>query len=442
MAMKVFLETFGCQMNASDSELIRTILQRDGFDLCGSVQEADVFLVNTCAIRENAHRKIFGLLDRLRPHRKQKPDFVVGVLGCMAQNLKEELFDHPVVNLVIGPDNYRSLPRYIARAARSGSREMEATLSEYETYSDIAPARVEGVNAWIAVMRGCDNFCSFCVVPYTRGRERSRPLAGVLEEARALVAQGYRQVTLLGQNVNSYRDGAAEFADLIAQVADLPGMERVRFTSPHPKDFPPPLLEAIAGHPNICKHVHLPLQSGSDRILDRMNRTYTEKEFLDLSEQIRRMIPDVALTTDVIVGFPTETEEDFGQTVRVIRRVRFDNAFMFKYSPRQGTIASRKYPDDVPPGIKTDRIVLLQKLQRQISQEKNRARTGQIVTVLIEGPADRTPGHQMGKSDGNGTVIFPESGHSRGTLVPVKILEATANTLYGMTVPEPVPQDA
>lgn len=451
--MKVFLETYGCQMNEYDSELVRSILKPHGHELTGSLEEANVVLINTCAIRENAHRKIYGRLDELRPQKlkmaEAKRPFIVGVLGCMAQNLKEILFEHPVVNLIVGPDNYRALPELIEKIVGENGREKErrnftlrpmlidADLSEYETYSDIAPTRVEGVNAWIAVMRGCDNFCSFCVVPYTRGRERSRPVESILEEVRTLAAQGYRQVTLLGQNVNSYRHEGAAFADLIVKVADVPGIRRVRFTSPHPKDFPEPLLEAVAGHPNICKHIHLPLQSGSDRILDLMNRTYTRREYLDLVEKIRKTIPGITLTTDIIVGFPSETEADHRETAGVVEAVRFDNAYVFKYSERRGTIASKKYPDDVAAEVKTDRIVRLLDRQHQITIEKNREKIGEKLEVQIEGAADRSPNHQFGKTEGNTTVVFPDTGLPPGALIRVEIAEATG-TLYGSAVPAPV----
>ena len=432
--MKVFLETYGCQMNEYDSELIRSILELNDHEICPSITEAEVVLINTCAIRENAYRKIFGRLDTLRPMKGQKKGFVVGVLGCMAQNLKEELFDHPVVNLIVGPDNYRALPKLIDQVIETDGKEIDADLSEYETYSDIAPARIEGVNAWVAIMRGCDNFCTFCVVPYTRGRERSRSMRGILDEVRSLAEKGFRQVTLLGQNVNSYRDREATFAELILKVADTPGIERVRFTSPHPKDFPESLLEAIANHPCICKHIHLPLQAGSDRILDLMNRTYTRKEYLELVEKIHCRIPEVALTTDIIVGFPTETEVDVGETAEVIEQVGFDNAFIFKYSERKGTIAARKYQDDIPPDTKTDRIVRLLDLQRRISLGKNSEKIGKKVTVLIEGEADKRPDYQMGKSDGGTTVILPATPFGPGSLVSIDIREASSCTLYGVAV--------
>ncbi len=439
--MKVYLETYGCQMNQYDSELIRSILQASGDELISRIEKAEVVLINTCAIRENAHRKIYGRLDLLRPLKKrlkrQGQDLVVGLLGCMAQNLKQDLFKHPVLNLVVGPDNYRALPKLIARVKKQGSKEIDANLSEYETYRGVAPARVEGVNAWIAIMRGCDNFCSFCVVPYTRGRERSREIDDVLEEVTSLAAQGYRQVTLLGQNVNSYRTEGGTFADLIRRVADIPGMMRVRFTSPHPKDFPQALLEAISTHPHICKHVHLPLQAGSDRILDLMNRTYHIKEYMALVNKIREMIPDVILTTDIIVGFPGETGEESRETAEVMESVRFDSAYIFKYSERKGTIAAREFADDVSAEDKKDRIVRLFDIQRRISLEKHKGLIGQKVEVLIEGAAEKRSDHQMGKSDGNHTVIFPATSLTPGSLVFVEIMEASAGTLYGNPLPTP-----
>lgn len=422
-------------MNEYDSELVRSILSTSGDVLTPSIHEADVVLINTCAIRENAHRKIYGRLDLLRPFKKrlreQGRDLVVGLLGCMAQNLKKDLFHHPVLNLIVGPDNYRALPKLIARVKARRSKEIDANLSEYETYRGIAPRRIESINAWIAIMRGCDNFCSFCVVPYTRGRERSRKVDDVMEEVETLATQGYRQVTLLGQNVNSYRSRGGTFSDLMLKVADVPGIARVRFTSPHPKDFPLPLLDAIAAHPNICKHIHLPLQAGSDRILDLMNRTYNVKAYLTLVDKIRKMIPGVVLTTDIIVGFPGETEKESQETARVMETVGFDSAYIFKYSERKGTIAARAFSDDVSAEEKKERIIRLFEIQRRVSLNKNQKRLGQKIDVLIEGMADKRPDHQMGKSDGNHTVIFPETSLSPGSLVRVEIMEVSPGTLYG-----------
>jgi len=432
--VNIFLETYGCQMNNADSETVRSILISNGHQIISSTDDADVVLINTCAIRENAHRKIYGRLDILRPIKKQREaqrrPFIVGVLGCMAQNLKETLLDHPVANLVVGPDNYRALPHLIDSIVQSNHHEIEAALSEYETYSDIAPTRIAGVNAWVTIMRGCDNFCTFCVVPYTRGRERSRSVASILNELEQLVKSGYKQATLLGQNVNSYCYEGERFADLIVKAAHVPGLERIRFTSPHPKDFPEKLLYAIAEHPNICNHIHLPLQSGADRILNLMNRTYTSTEYLDLVKTIRRVIPTTTLTTDIIVGFPTETEADFQATVQVMEEVQFNNAFIFKYSERRGTIAARDYPDGVSEAIKKDRIVHLNAIQHEIAFTKHRHYIGQHVQVLIEGDADKGLHQQMGKTEGNLTVVFPKTDFSPGAFVTVEITETTAGTLY------------
>jgi tRNA-2-methylthio-N6-dimethylallyladenosine synthase len=434
--LKVYLETYGCQMNLYDSELIGSVLASHRFEMAAAEGEADVLLFNTCAIRENAHRKIYGRLDGLRPLKKERTrsgrPLVVGILGCMAQNLKDALFDHPMVNLVIGPDNYKALPQRIMEAATTRSRAIEAYLSEDETYDDVVPARTPGVNGWIAIMRGCDNFCTFCVVPYTRGRERCRPVESIVAETAQLVSAGYPQVTLLGQNVNSYRHDGATFADLIDRVAEVPGVQRVRFTSPHPKDFPRPLLMAIAAHPNVCKHVHLPIQAGSDRILDKMNRTYTRAEVLGLIREIRQIIPNVSITTDVIIGFPTETEADFDQTADLVREAAFDNAFIFKYSERVGTVAARDFPDDVPAEVKTDRIVRLFDLQHAISLQKNEAQIGQTLTVMIEGPDEKRPDCQYGKSDGYTTVVFPATAYPAGTQVPVRIHRATQGAMHGV----------
>ncbi len=426
--MKIFLETYGCQMNKYDSELVRGILKKEGYQF-GEEEEAEVVLLNTCAIRENAHRKVFGRLDdfRARPG-KRKP--IVAVLGCMAQNLKKDLFRHPAVDLVVGPDNYRELPLLIEQAAGGHSDLLSASLSEYETYADIAPERLAQVNGWIAVMRGCDNFCTFCVVPYTRGRERSREPEGVLNEGKGLAAAGFPQVTLLGQNVNSYRFEDWSFADLLGTVADIPGIRRVRFTSPHPKDFPSKLLDVVAEHPHICKQIHLPLQAGSDRVLALMNRTYTAAEYLKLAEEIRKRIPGVALSTDIIVGFPTETEEDFQKTCRIMEEVRFNSAYIFKYSERKGTIAARDLPDDVAAEAKTDRTVRLFELQKGVSLAYHRALIGSAVEVLVSGRAEKRDSHWVGKTDANSTVIF-RGDVAPGAFVAVRVEDATASALYG-----------
>ncbi|MBI4400291.1 MAG: tRNA (N6-isopentenyl adenosine(37)-C2)-methylthiotransferase MiaB [Nitrospirae bacterium] len=437
-AYRVHIETFGCQMNEYDTELVRALLKAEGFALTDDRERADVVLMNTCAIRENAHNKVYGHLADLKAIKRQR-SLVVGVLGCMAQNLKKELMEtESIVDVLVGPDSYRRLPDLIAQAIEAqeqglAHKGIAVDLSEYETYEDILPERAEGVNAWIAVMRGCDNFCTFCVVPYTRGRERSRDPQGIIREAEHLAAHGYKQVTLLGQNVNSYRYEDWDFARLITAVAEIPGIERVRFTSPHPKDFPPALLDAVAGHPNICKHIHLPLQSGNDRILQMMNRTYTCKEYLDLVDDIRRRRSDIALTTDIICGFCTETEEEFLDTYLTMQEVGYHAAFIFKYSERKNTIAARKYPDDVPDTVKSDRVTRLVELQKAISLEKNREMIGRTVPVLVEGDAKKSSAQWMGRTDSNITVVWEKRGSSArpGDLVPMTISRVSATTLFG-----------
>ncbi|MBA5865877.1 MAG: tRNA (N6-isopentenyl adenosine(37)-C2)-methylthiotransferase MiaB [Nitrospira sp. CR1.3] len=434
---QVHLETFGCQMNEYDSELVRSLLTRDGFIMTDDRERADVILMNTCAIRENAHNKVYTHLSDLRALKRQRP-LVVGVLGCMAQNLKEELAaKEPLVDVLAGPDAYRQLPMLIADAIESqeqGERRkgMAVDLSEYETYDDVVPERRDGVNAWIAVMRGCDNFCSFCVVPYTRGRERSREPEGIVAEARLAASQGFKQITLLGQNVNSYRSGDWDFARLLVAVADVPGIERVRFTSPHPKDFPPALLEAVLSHPRICKHIHLPVQSGNDRILSLMNRTYTRAAYLTLVDQILAAGPGMVLTTDIIAGFCSESDAEFADTYRLLEEVRYHAAFIFKYSERKNTIAARKHPDDVSDAVKSERVTALVDLQRRISQERNRAYIGSTLPVLVEGDAKRSSLQGMGKSDGNITVVWEKSSVSAspGQIIALSIYDCSASTLY------------
>ena len=438
---QVHIETFGCQMNEYDTELVRSLMKGAGFEFTADRERADVLLMNTCAIRENAHNKVYGHLAELKSLKKQRP-LVVGVLGCMAQNLKEELTrKEPLVDVLAGPDSYRQLPTLISRALASEeagltSKRLAVDLSEYETYDDVLPERRNGVNAWIAIMRGCDNFCSFCVVPYTRGRERSRDPHGIVREAEAAVAGGFKQITLLGQNVNSYRFAGWDFARLIAAVADVPGVERVRFTSPHPKDFPPALLDAVAGHPKICKHIHLPLQSGNDRILELMNRTYSRREFLALVDDIRRRHSGIALSTDLICGFCSETEEEFLDTYRAVQDIGFHSAFIFAYSERKNTIAARKYPDDVPAAVKSDRVTRLVDLQKRMSAELNQRLVGCTVEALVEGDSKRSQDQWMGRTDSNITVVWQKSDKPlcAGSIVPVSIERASATTLFGKTV--------
>ena len=441
---QVHIETFGCQMNEYDSELVRALLSHEGYVMTEDRERADVILMNTCAIRENAHTKVYTHLSDLKALKKSRP-LVVGVLGCMAQNLKEELTkQEPLVDLLAGPDSYRRLPGLIRDAVAAQERggqvkALAVDLSEYETYDDILPARVPGVNAWIAVMRGCDNFCSFCVVPYTRGRERSRDPQSIVDEAARIADEGFKQITLLGQNVNSYRADEWDFARLLVAVADTPGIERVRFTSPHPKDFPAPLLEAVAHHPKICKHIHLPAQSGNDRILGMMNRTYTRGEYVTLVEQIRSMNSRIVLTTDIIAGFCSETDDEFADTYRLLEEVRYHSAFVFLYSERKNTIAARKFADDVHPEVKSRRVTALVDLQRRISTERNREYLGETLRILVEGDAKKSSLQAMGKSDGNITVIWNKSDLPcrPGELVTCSVYDVSASTLYAKAVAPP-----
>ena len=405
MKNKIFLETYGCQMNSYDSELVCSILAKANYALVPTEDEADVVLLNTCAIREHAHQKVYNRIHEIK--RGHNPagggagghPVIVGILGCMATNLRTELLENRKfkIDFIAGPDSYKRLPQLIDEAAKTEVRGGEVrgkgeevrkvfdiTLSEFETYSDVYPRRERGVNAWLAVIRGCNNFCTFCVVPYTRGRERSRSVENVVEETRRLAGEGFRQVTLLGQNVNSYFCEGADVADLLEAVSAVEGIVRIRFTSPHPKDFPEKLLDVVARNPKVCKHIHLPVQSGNNRILELMDRTYTREEFLALTGKIRVQCPSIALTTDIIVGFPSERDEEFRDTVALMRDVEFDSAFIFKYSQRKGTIAARKYPDNVPESVKTERIVHLNEIQKAMSLKKNRAHIGAEYAILIE----------------------------------------------------------
>jgi tRNA-2-methylthio-N6-dimethylallyladenosine synthase len=435
---KVFIETYGCQMNVYDSEIVKSVLGGSGYELTDSEAEADIVLLNTCSVRENANRKVYNRIHTIQQGRKGG-NVQIGILGCMATNFRKQLLDNPKlpIDFIAGPDSYKRLPQLIEDLNGSGKevKNFDVTLSEFETYSDVYPAQGEGVNAWIAVMRGCDNFCTFCVVPYTRGRERSRSPENVLDEVKRLAEQGYRQVTLLGQNVNSYFYEGQDFAYLLEKVSKVSGIKRIRFTSPHPKDFPRNLLKVIAENPKVCKQIHLPLQAGNDRVLEKMNRTYTQREYLNLVDEIRSLYPRMVLTSDIIVGFPGESEEEFEDTVRVMEEVVFDSAFIFKYSERPQTVAQRKFPDDVPDGVKTERIVRLNEIQKRHSYRKNLAHLGEIHEVLIEEErSKKSPDEYQGRNDGNKIVIFPKGDYRKGEFVQVKINDATANVLRGEVV--------
>lgn len=434
MDLAFYIDTYGCQMNEYDSELVRSILKKSGYGEVEKPEKADVVLLNTCSVREHAHNRVQGRLQRLQ-HLKADKSVIIGVLGCMAQSLKMDLLENSVyVDLVAGPDSYRKLPRLIDEARNGNGSAAEIDLSEFETYDDIYPERREGVNAWIAVMRGCDNFCTFCVVPYTRGRERSRPLESVVDETHRLVSAGYTQVTLLGQNVNSYDHDGHSFADLMAAAAEIPGIRRVRFTSPHPKDFPDDLLVVIRDNPGVCKHIHLPLQAGSDRVLEMMHRKYKASEFMVLADRIRNMIPEVTLTTDIILGFPTETREEFEETLAVMRRARFDSAYIFNYSERKGTVAERRWSDDVQAEEKKYRITLANELQKEISLEQNKCHIGETHEILVEAPSKRNKEEWYGRTDGNKVAIFRRTDEKVGDYIKVVITDATPNTLKSEVV--------
>ena len=424
-------------MNVSDSEVVLTILGKVGYSLCDSISQADVILVNTCSVRDNAEQRILGRLDVFRLEKKKRNGVIVGVLGCMAQRMKEELLKHPVVDIVAGPDSYRNLPAMIDNAARYG-KQMDTTLSRVETYADILPTRMDkgGVSAYISIMRGCNNVCSYCIVPFTRGAERSREPESILEEAKSLISNGYREISLLGQNVDSYRwtdpeNGAVtvDFADLLEKVALLDPRVRIRFSTSHPKDMSDKVLHTMARYDNICRHIHLPVQSGSSVLLEKMNRKYTREHYLERIGKIREILPDCSITTDVIAGFCSETEEDHALTISLFKEVRFDGAFMFQYSERPGTKASRRYPDDVPQQVKTARLNEIIALQNAISLERNRECIGKSFEVLVEGRSKRSDKELVGRTSQNKTCVFPDTGLKPGDYATVMVDSCSSATL-------------
>lgn len=431
---KVFIETYGCQMNVYDTELVKSILIGNKFGITNSEDDADVVMLNTCSVRENANRKIYN---RVHEIKRRNQDTKIGILGCMATNFKTDLLENKrlKIDFIAGPDSYKQLPFLLTGLYSTGTKQYDVTLSEFETYSDIYPKRQDGVNAWIAIMRGCNNFCTFCVVPYTRGRERSRDPFNVVEEVKRLVADGYKQVTLLGQNVNSYKYDDYDFTDLVRMVSDVDGVERIRYTSPHPKDFPQKLIQLMKERKNICNQVHMPLQAGNDRVLQKMNRSYTKKEFLDLVDEIRAIIPDVSITTDIIIGFPTETYDEFLDTVDVVKKVGFDSAFIFKYSERPNTRAAQKFPDDVTEADKKARIIELNQIQDEIGLKKNQALIGTTQHILIdELSTKKSQDEVQGRTDCNRIVILKKENQQLGDIIAVKVTEATRNVLKGIQV--------
>lgn len=421
-------------MNLADSELVMGILKRKGYEITKELDSANVILLNTCSVRENAEEKIFHRLDHLKSIKRGKPSTVIGILGCMAERLRKNLIEEKkIVDVVVGPDEYRRLPEYLDMAF-GGEKGIGVKLSRTETYEDIEPYREEGISAWIAVMRGCDKFCSFCVVPFTRGRERSRSLHSIVEEIKKLSDRGFKEVTLLGQNVNSYRDDGHDFADLLAAAARVDKNMRIRFTTSHPQDLSDKLLYTIAEHDNICNYIHLPVQSGSNRILELMNRSYTIEHYLNLIEKARKIIPGLSLSTDIIAGFPTETEEDHQMTLNVMKEIRYDGAFMFKYSPREGTKAYNMV-DDVPEEIKLRRLNEIIELQQEISFEINQQLINKEEIILVEGLSKKSDQFYSGRTDTNKVVIIPRYDSIKiGDYVKVKITRVTSATLFGEVV--------
>ena len=436
---KLFIETYGCQMNVADSEVVASIMQMDGYALTDKIEEADAIFVNTCSVRDNAEQKIYGRLQYFQSLRKKKKHLIVGVMGCMAERVKDELIHVHHADLVVGPDAYLDLPNLVGAVER-GEKAINVELSTQETYKDVIPLKLPGVHisGFVSIMRGCNNFCTYCIVPYTRGRERSRDVESILNEIRDMRDKGFKEVTLLGQNVNSYRfergDEVITFPRLLALVAEEVPQMRVRFTTSHPKDMSDETLEVIAAHDNLCKMIHLPAQSGSDRILKEMNRKYTRAWYLDRIAAIRRILPDCAISTDLFCGFHSETEEDYEQTLSLMREVGYDSAFLFKYSERPGTYASKHLPDDVPEEEKIRRLQGMIDLQNQLSEESNRRDIGKTFEVLIEGFSKRSREQLFGRTSQNKVVIFDKQDFHVGQFIQVKITRASSATLFGEVV--------
>jgi len=425
----LYIETYGCQMNAADSEVVASVMGMAGYETTDSVENADAILLNTCSIRDNAEQKILSRLQFLASlRRKRHGRLIVGVIGCMAERVRDRLLDLGV-DIVAGPDSYLDLPALFA-AAQSGQPAVNVELSATETYRDIIPRRLGSpISGYISIMRGCNNFCSYCIVPYTRGRERSRPVDSILNELRDLQTRGFKEVTLLGQNVNSYACDGTDFASLLAIVAEAAPAMRIRFTTSHPKDMSDSIIATIASHPNICRHIHLPVQSGSDKVLADMNRKYTREWYLDRIAAIRRTIPGCGISTDMFTGFSGETEDDFQLTLSLMREVEFDSAFMFKYSERPGTMASRRMPDNIPEDVKIDRLNRMIALQNELSLSSNRRDIGKTFEVLVESVSKRSAEQWVGRTSQNKTCVFPRGCFHPGDFVRVRVVDATSATL-------------
>lgn len=435
---KLFIETYGCQMNVADSEVVASIMQMDGFELTEKITDADAIFVNTCSIRDNAEQKVIQRLKYFQSLKRKNKKLIVGVIGCMAERVKDELITDYGVNIVVGPDAYLDIPHLIGEV-ENGSKAINVELSTTETYRDVLPSRIGNpISGFISIMRGCNNFCSYCIVPYTRGRERSRDVESILNELKDLKAKNFKEVTLLGQNVNSYRsemDGRIlQFPDLLRIVAEAAPEIRFRFTTSHPKDMSDSTLETIAAYPNLCRFIHLPVQSGSNNILKLMNRKYTREWYLERIAAIRRILPDATVGTDIFCGFHGETEEDHQETLSLMREVGFDMAFMFKYSERPGTFAAKNLPDNITEEIKLRRLAEIIDLQNLLSNESNQRDIGKIFEVLVEGFSKRSKEQLFGRSSQNKVVIFPREGRKIGETIRVKILSASSATLFGEVV--------
>ncbi|WP_315516657.1 tRNA (N6-isopentenyl adenosine(37)-C2)-methylthiotransferase MiaB [Hoylesella shahii] len=437
---KLYIETYGCQMNVADSEVVASVMQMAGYEMCQDEDEADAIFMNTCSVRENAENKIYNRLDTLHAEQKKGRKVILGVLGCMAERVKDDLIENHHAQLVAGPDSYLNLPDMIAQA-EAGNKAIDIALSKTETYKDIVPQRVAlaKISGFVSIMRGCDNFCHYCIVPYTRGRERSRDVDSILNEVRNLQQQGYKEVTLLGQNVNSYRFVNAEgqtvdFPQLLRLVAETAPTMRIRFSTPHPKDMSDATLRVIAEVPNVCRHIHLPIQSGSDKVLKLMNRKYNVEWYLSRVKAIRELVPDCGLSTDIFVGFHGETEADHQESLRIMREVGYDSAFMFKYSERPGTYASKHLPDDVPEDVKIRRLNELIMVQNENSAIANRAEVGKVREVLVEGPSKRSREQLCGRTEQNKMVVFDKGNYHIGQYVQVRITGSTSATLLGEAV--------
>ena len=428
---KYYIETYGCQMNVYDSELVENQLIKIGYRETNDIELADLIFLNTCAIREKAEETVHNRLSSIAYLKKRNPNLIIGVLGCMAQNLKDDLLkDKPYVDLILGPDSYRRIPKIIKNRSESLNHIVDTKLSKYEVYNDLFPSRKEGVNAWISIMRGCDKFCTFCIVPFTRGRERSRSIQSIIDETKHAINNGFVEVTLLGQNVNSYQTSEGDFCYLLEKIAQIDGVKRIRYTSPHPKDFNRKLLEVMSRYDNICNYIHLPLQAGSNTILKRMNRTYSKEEFIDLVSKIHDYIPGCSITTDIIVGFPGETESDFEETLDMMKKIKFNFAYMFKYSSRPGTKAA-EYDNQISEHIKQDRLERLINLQSSITLENNIEKINSIQYVLIEKESKKSDNYWSGRTDGNTWTIIEKRGEKVKDIVPVKINNAKGVTLFG-----------